>query len=187
MDIDDPKQVVLQLGAIMKKYRKEKKLSLEELSELAGVSKLTLGNIERGETNPTLGMLWKISKGLSIPLMALFSTKSSVNISQAGVGLKIPGDQPTCVFEPIFQNTSDEMEMFRAYIQPNSSYQTEKHHPNTVEFTTVMTGAVSIKVNETLYTLNQYDSISFRADSTHSYINNANDVAVLHILLKYNL
>ncbi|MFD1204341.1 MULTISPECIES: helix-turn-helix transcriptional regulator [Sporosarcina] len=58
LETDDPKQIVLQVGAVLKKLRKEKRLSLEDLSELSGVSKLTLGNIERGETNPTVAMLW---------------------------------------------------------------------------------------------------------------------------------
>lgn len=47
------------MGAALKKYRKEKNISLDDLAELTGVSKLTLGNIERGETNPTLTIIWK--------------------------------------------------------------------------------------------------------------------------------
>ncbi|MFJ8064497.1 helix-turn-helix domain-containing protein [Psychrobacillus sp. NPDC096426] len=187
MEMDDPKQVVLQVGTALRKLRKEKQLSLEDLSEITGVSKLTLGNIERGETNPTLGMLWKISKGLSIPLMALFATESNVNLSRAGKGLRIAGDQKTWIVEPIFQNASNEIEMCRAYLQPNSTYHPEKHHHNTTEIVTVMTGAITINVNEESYKLNQFDSISFRADGTHSYINNSNDVVVLHILLKYGI
>nr|WP_144510211.1 XRE family transcriptional regulator [Bacillus sp. FJAT-22090] len=185
--MDDSKQVVLQVGTALKKVRKEKQLSLEDLAGITGVSKLTLGNIERGETNPTLGMLWKISKGLSIPLLALFSEESNVSLSRAGEGLRITGDQKTWSVEPIFQHASNDTEMCRAYLQPNCTYQPEEHHHNTTEIVTVMTGAVTIKVNEETYLLNQYDSISFRADGTHAYINNTNDVAVLHILLKYGV
>jgi len=184
---DDPKQVVLQVGAVLKKLRKEKQLSLEDLSEISGVSKLTLGNIERGETNPTIGMLWRISKSLSIPLMALFSPENNVNLSRAGKGLRIAGDGEKWVIEPIFQNANNEMEMYRAYLQPNSSYYPEKHHQNTTELTTVMSGTISINVNNESYTLNQYDSISFPADGKHSYINHSNDVVVLHIILKYGV
>lgn len=186
-ETDDQKQVVLQVGTVLKKLRKQRNLSLKDLSELSGVSKLTLGNIERGETNPTVGMLWKISKSLSIPLMALFSTESSVNLSRAGEGLKIAGDEKNWVIEPIFQNVNHQIEMYRAYLQPNSSYFPEKHHHNTTESATVMTGTISIHVNNESYTLNQYDSISFFADCTHSYTNHSDDVAVLHIVLKYRV
>lgn len=187
LETDDPKQVVLQVGAVLKKLRKEKHLSLEDLSELSGVSKLTLGNIERGETNPTIGMLWKISKSLSIPIMALFSTENIVNLSRAGKGLRIAGDNKNWVIEPIFQNASNQIETYRAYLQPNSSYYPEKHHHNTTEIATVMSGTISINVNNESYTLNQYDSISFCADDTHSYTNHSKDVAVLHLILKYGV
>ncbi len=185
MGTDDHKQVVLQVGTVLKKLRKERQLSLEDLSKISGVSKLTLGNIERGETNPTLGMLWKISKSLSVPLMELFATNNSVNLSRAGQGLSISGEEKNWLIEPIFQNVSNDTEMFRAYLQPNSSYYPEKHHPNTTELATVMSGKITINVNNESYILNEYDSISFRADGTHSYINNSHDVVVLHIILKY--
>jgi transcriptional regulator with XRE-family HTH domain len=186
MEADDSKQVVLQVGGILKKIRKDKSLSLEELSSLSGVSKLTLGNIERGETNPTLGMLWKISKSLSIPLMALFSSPNTVSLSRAGEGLQIAGDNDNWTIEPIFQNSSHDTEMCRAYLQPNSSYYPEDHHQKTTETTTVMSGAITIIVNDEAFHLNQYDSIRFPADSKHAYINHSNDVVVLHIILKYD-
>lgn len=186
--IDDQKQVVLLIGGKLKKLRKEKNLSLEDLSKLSGVSKLTLGNIERGDTNPTIGMLWKISKGLSIPLMTLFtSEENTVNLSRTGKGVRISGEEKNWAIEPIFQNLNNEMEMYRAYLQPNSTYFPEKHHQNSTEFATVMSGTVSIRVNEKSYILNQYDSISFLADSIHSYTNDSNEVAVLHIILKYGV
>ncbi|MBD8077301.1 helix-turn-helix domain-containing protein [Bacillus cereus] len=187
LEIDDPKRVVLQIGAVLKKLRKEKRLSLEDLSELSGVSKLTLGNIERGETNPTIGMLWKISKSLSIPLMALFSTENNVNLSRAGEGLRIVGDGNNWAIEPVFQNKNNDMEIYRAYLQPNSTYYPEKHHHNTTELATIMSGTITINVNNESYILNQHDSISFSTDGTHSYANHTNDVVVLHIILKYEI
>ncbi|HEO8421976.1 helix-turn-helix domain-containing protein [Niallia sp. FSL W8-0635] len=187
LEKDDSKQVVIQVGTVLKKLRKERRLSLENLSEISGVSKLTLGNIERGETNPTIGVLWKISKSLSIPLMALFSSGNSVTVSRAGSGLRISGAGGNWAVEPIFQNPNDGMEMYRAYLQPNSSYHSEKHHHNTTELATVMSGTITINVNNKSYTLNEYDSISFDANGMHSYINNTDKVVVLHILLKYGI
>lgn len=187
LEADDQRQVVLQVGTVLKKLRKERRLSLEDLSEFSGVSKLTLGNIERGETNPTIGMLWKISNSLSIPIMALFSSESNVNLSRAGEGLRIVGDENNWAIEPIFQNVNNNIEMYRAYLQPNSTYHPEKHHQNTTELTTVMSGTLTITVNNETFTLNQYDSISFSTNGTHSYANHTNDGVVLHIILKYGI
>jgi len=186
MEIDDPKQVVLQVGSVLKKLRKDKGMSLEELAQVTGVSKLTLGNIERGDTNPTIGMLWKISNSLSVPLMALFSDSSDVQVSRAGEGLRIAGDDDAWVIEPIFRQSHQDIEMCRAYLQPNSTYYPEKHHPHTTEVVTVMSGQVEIHVNDESYRLSAFDSISFRADDTHSYTNPSDELAVLHIILRYN-
>ncbi|MNO34256.1 HTH-type transcriptional regulator SinR [compost metagenome] len=187
MEVDDSKQIILQVGAALKKFRKEKNMSLEELAELTGVSKLTLGNIERGETNPTIAIIWRISKGLSLPFMALFKSEDPVCLYRAGEGLRFTSDQKNWVVEPIFKNASYDIEMYRAYLQPNSSYYPEGHHINSTEIATVMTGAIEIHVNGEVYVLNQYDSISFRADSPHSYTNHTDSEAVLHISLKYGM
>ncbi|WP_283657915.1 helix-turn-helix transcriptional regulator [Paenibacillus sp. RC343] len=91
--IDESKQIVLQIGGVLKKYRKEKNMSLDDLAELTGVSKLTLGNIERGDTNPTLAIIWKISKGISLPLLALLKSEDPVSLYRAGEGLRFSNDQ----------------------------------------------------------------------------------------------
>lgn len=182
-EIDESKQIVLQIGSALKKYRKEKNMTLDDLSEVTGVSKLTLGNIERGETNPTLAMIWKISKGISLPLLALFKSEKPVSLYRAGEGLRFSNDEKNWIIEPVFK--SNDIEMCRAYLQPNSSYYPEGHHVNTTEIATVMTGSIEIQVNGEIYTLNQYDTISFRADYPHSYTNHMNSETVLHISLKY--
>lgn len=187
MEADNPKRLVLQVGAALKRIRKDRKLSLEELANITGVSKLTLGNIERGGTNPTLGVLWKVSKALDIPLMALFENNGKVAISRAETGLRIAGEQKNWVIEPIFHNTEGGMEMCRAYLQPNSSYHPEAHHTNSTEMVTVMNGTISIEVDGAKHRLNQYDSISFPADQKHSYENDTDEVAILHTILKYTV
>ncbi|OXM86282.1 helix-turn-helix domain-containing protein [Paenibacillus rigui] len=183
-EINESKEIVLQIGVALKKFRKEKSMSLDDLSELTGVSKLTLGNIERGETNPTLGIIWKISKGISLPILALFKSEDSASLYRAGEGLRFSNDQKNWIIEPVFK--SNDIEMCRAYLQPNSTYQPEGHHVNTTEIATVMTGSIEIQVNGEVFTLNQYDTISFRADCPHSYTNHTDSETVLHISLKYD-
>ena len=51
----------------IKRLREEKKLSMDELAKLSGVSKSMLGQIERGESNPTISTIGKIVEGLRIP------------------------------------------------------------------------------------------------------------------------
>lgn len=51
--------------------REKQKLSMEALSKLSGVSKSMLAQIERGDGNPTISTLWKISNGMKVPFDAL--------------------------------------------------------------------------------------------------------------------
>ena len=55
----------------IKRIRKSKKLSMERLAEQAGVSRSMLGQIERGEANPSVGILGKIAAALKVPAEVL--------------------------------------------------------------------------------------------------------------------
>ncbi len=55
----------------VKRLRKERQLTLNELSDSSGVSTSMLGGIERGDTNPTITILDKIAYGFKIPLSKL--------------------------------------------------------------------------------------------------------------------
>lgn len=61
----------------LKQFRKERNLSLEKLSQLTGVSRAMLNQIEKGISNPTISTLWKISNGLHIPLSTLLKADES--------------------------------------------------------------------------------------------------------------
>ncbi|MBP2283065.1 DNA-binding XRE family transcriptional regulator [Flavobacterium sp. CG_23.5] len=51
----------------------KKPISQEELGLIANVTKKTIGEIERGETNPKLETLLMICKGLNVTIKELFN------------------------------------------------------------------------------------------------------------------
>ena len=55
----------------VKTLREKSNLSMDQLVRLSGVSKSMLAQIEKGEANPTISTLWKISNGLKVPFDAL--------------------------------------------------------------------------------------------------------------------
>ena len=55
----------------IKRLREDLKLCMDELARVSGVSKSMLAQIERGEGNPTISTLWKISNGMNVPFDAL--------------------------------------------------------------------------------------------------------------------
>lgn len=57
------------IGERVKKLRLEKKMSLSELAEQAGVAKSYLSSLERNlQTNPSIQFLEKISAVLNVPI-----------------------------------------------------------------------------------------------------------------------
>lgn len=60
------------LGLILKGRRKEKGLSLSELSAMSGVHTSYLGRIERGERHPSGRILRKLAKPLGVGEVQLF-------------------------------------------------------------------------------------------------------------------
>lgn len=66
------------LGDTIRKWRKARKFTRNELSELCGISSKHLGNIELGGTNPTFELLFSIVRELRIPSDCIFYPEMSV-------------------------------------------------------------------------------------------------------------
>lgn len=57
---------------LLNKVRKEKKISLERLSRISGISKTHLSDIERNLKMPSLLVMIKISKALKVSITDLY-------------------------------------------------------------------------------------------------------------------
>ena len=51
----------------LKQLRTERSLTLGQLAKESGVSKAILSDMEKGESNPTINTIIKVSKGLNVP------------------------------------------------------------------------------------------------------------------------
>ncbi len=60
---------------LLKQIREERRISLEELAKLSGISKSHLSYIERQEKEPTLTILVKIAKALNIDIKDLYKVE----------------------------------------------------------------------------------------------------------------
>ena len=64
-------------GGNLKYYRKEKKLSQEQLSENVNITVKHLSEIERGIVFASANLMEKLAKNLDIPIFAFFLTDNS--------------------------------------------------------------------------------------------------------------
>jgi transcriptional regulator with XRE-family HTH domain len=173
------------IGINLRQFRVNKGISIDVLAKQVGVSKLTLLNIERGEANPTLSVIWKIANGLKIPITALLSIESDVSISRKKDGMKLISSNDVFIVEPLFR-CHGLIELYRGYLQPRGEYLSDAHQPGVMEFVTVMSGQLTVEVDGETHHLDDYDSIRFKGDRPHKYANPSSALTMLHFIISYN-
>ncbi len=118
MKEEDPLKLSKKLGTVLKKRRKERGIGLQELADMSSVSKLTLINIEKGEANPSLSIMWKLANSLQIPISSLLEEEKSITISRSGKGYQMLSANEACTLETAFHTShSGKIEMHRAFFK----------------------------------------------------------------------
>lgn len=169
----------------IRRLREENKLSMDELSKLSGVSKSMLAQIERGEGNPTISTLWKLSNGMKVPFDALtVRPKSPYEIVKTSELQPLLEDGGKVKNYSIFPD--DENRRFAVYyleLDVGSYWESEPHLKGTTEFITIFSGCIEISTNGQRFSISKGESIRFKADSVHSYRNTGNETVILHMIL----
>nr|CAB3502892.1 unnamed protein product [Digitaria exilis] len=76
----DIAQISLALATRIRNWRKEKKLSLDELSRRASVSKGMLVEIEKGAANPSIAILCKLAAALGVSVADIVNVSSEPRV-----------------------------------------------------------------------------------------------------------
>jgi len=171
----------------LKKLREEKRLSLDKVSQMTGVSKSMLGQIERGESNPTIATMWKIANGLKVSFTyflnqiendVLIITEKEISAIE-----ECNGKYRAYPFFPY--EDERRFEMYKIEVEKGCYLKAEPHGEKTCEFITVFDGELTITVGEDEYTVKAGDSIKFRADKPHSYNNSGNELLRASMVIYY--
>jgi len=176
------------LAQNLKQLREQRKLSLDKVAEMSGISKTMLGQIERGESNPSIGTVWKIANGLKISFTALIHEPKSDTTVVTGNDIQVlMEDEGRVRIYPHFPfEEGRRFEIYMMEMDPQSALNAEPHIEGTEEFITVFEGEVTIRVGMEEYTLNQGESIRFRADKPHAYVNSGVEGTRLNLVIHYS-
>ena len=172
----------------IKDARERKKLTLDGAAKLTGVSRSMLAQIEKGDVNPTISVLWKIANAYKVSFTSLTENKNeTVSVHYHKDMKPLKEDDGRYLNYPIF--SFDEKTLFETYrivIEKNGFLDAQPHLKGADEYITVFAGAVKITVSEQEYELNKGDSIRFLADVHHQYQNIGDEVAELSMIIYYN-
>nr|WP_170566436.1 helix-turn-helix transcriptional regulator [Ruegeria atlantica] len=94
------------LGRSIRRLRKERGLNQAQLSELAGISAVTISQIENGLTNPAIGTVEMLAKALSTSVPALYLSRT---------------DQPRRTDEALINTVSKNIDARRTYLGLSSA------------------------------------------------------------------
>ncbi|WP_326717502.1 helix-turn-helix domain-containing protein [Vagococcus jeotgali] len=178
------KELVDDIGKSLRTIRKTRRLTMGQLAELSDVSAITISNIENGRSNPTIHVLWKLSKALDVTLTKLIGFSN--NISEAsGQSMTRPISNLDTGWQvqPVFQD--DNMEVYRVCLKKESINREAEQSKETMEILTVMKGHVTLEVGSRQYEVGEYETIHFDSGLPHTYINSSSEDVLMNIVIKY--
>jgi len=175
------------IGENLKRIRAEKGLSLDAVAKLSGVSKSMLGQIERGEVNPTISTIWRIANGLKISFTALvMRAQDDSEVVTRGQLEPLVEDGGKCRNYPVFPFDAERgFETYAIEIDSGGYLQAEPHTMGTQEYLTLHCGELAIRIAEEEHLLKRGDSIRFKADVPHSYHNPSTEMTSMSMVIQY--
>lgn len=177
----------LNIGKCLKNVRQNRELSLDEAAEMTGVSKPMLGQIERGQSTPTITTLWKIATGLKVPLSSfLQEEKTKYSVVTISKQNEISAEEDAMRAYTLFPY--DPIRNFEAfYIEFDAGciHTSDKHNDNVEETVYVISGRLDMVINSEKVSLSEKQAIRFSANVTHSYQNNYDELCCIYNTIFY--
>ena len=171
----------------LKRLRAEKGLSLDAVAKLSGVSKSMLGQIERGEVNPSVSTMWRIANGLKVSFTVLMTRPQ--NETQV---------VPKADMEPLLEDAGKVrnytvfpfdaergLEIYFVEWDAGAYLRADAHPAGTLEYITLHNGRLAVRVGDDEYMLASGDSIRFKADQPHAYHNAGTETATMSMVIHY--
>ncbi|MGG1401181.1 XRE family transcriptional regulator [Bacillus salipaludis] len=176
-----------QIGQRLRYFRQQRKLTLDELADLTGVSKPMLGQIERGASNPTVSILWKIAAGLQIPFASFLARNPSVKMIRMADQPFFKEDNDLYEVYNTFASPGIPIESYRARLHPGCNHYTEPNGIGAIKSITVHSGTFSITIgDEDQYSLDQGDSVSFSTDVYQIFENRDKEICEISVVIYYS-
>jgi len=176
------------VGRNLRRFRSERALSLEALSKAFSVSRAMLGQVELGQSTPTINVVWKIARALDVPFSALISEQSTPGtwILPRAKARVLASSDGAFVSRALFpMDRPRNVEFYELRLAPRGVAPSEAHAKGTAECLIVLTGILRLHVADQVHELAAGDSVYFEADVPHAYENPGRTEARYHNVILY--
>jgi transcriptional regulator with XRE-family HTH domain len=179
------------VGANLRRLRVKRGLSLERLATASSVSRAMLGQIELGQSTPTINVLWKIARALDVPFSTLLSDRQHANEavllerSRAKILTSADGSFSSRALFPFDERRR--VEFYELRLGPSGVERADAHPAGTTENLVVTQGRLDLRVGGSRFTVAQGDAVHFVADVPHEYRNPGTEQTVMYLVMSYAL
>ncbi len=166
----------------IKRLRRQKSLSLEELAQMSGVSRSMLSQIERDATNPTVATLWRITSALGISIDEVLGTKTHGVDVEVVPGHALPligsadGLMRMRVLGPL--STAGTHEWYELSAQAGARLESKPHGAGTREHLFVTQGELTVSSGEVRRVVRAGELARYNADVPHTISNSGREPAL---------
>lgn len=174
--MSEPREVNEAIGARVRQHRNGRGWTLDELAGRSRVSRRQLVTIERGDGNPSISTLLRLSDALGIGLPAL------VDLEQPSVSTITPAGQAPVLWTgphggqaSLLAGTEppDVVELWDWTLHPGEQHRSEAHTPGTRELLHIIEGHIELTIEEHTHRIDTGDAATFHGDIPHGYANPA--------------
>ena len=166
------------VGGRLREARQGRGMTLDDVARAAGLTKSFVSAVERGETSPSIGSLYRICEVLGVTVASLFQTvpapESNV-VRRADVrGVSFGGEGvENLVLSPRSERRAQVIE---THIAPGGSPGPEPwSHSGDLIIATVLEGALEFRFEDHTSVLHAGDTISYSPAEPHSWGNPDDD------------
>lgn len=189
----NPSDLAPVVGGNLRRLRLRRGLSLEKLAQRSGVSRAMLGQVELGQSAPTINVLWKIARALDVTFATLIQAREAggttvLRKAQAKVLSSQGGAFSSRALFPF--DGPRRAEFYELNLAVSATEAADAHAPGTVENLVVVEGQLEIVIERAAgqpetHRLESGDAVVFEADVPHSYVNVGSTSCVMYLVMTY--
>lgn len=180
------------VGVALAALRQRRGQSLDELSRQAGVSKSMLSQIERGQANPTVAVVWRLATALGVPLGELLGEEKvsapllATVAAHATPLLTSPdGKCRLRILGPI--ELAGRFEWYQLTVQPGGTLASAAHEPGSREHLTLQSGTLEVSAGAETSRLRHGETARYAVDVAHRIHNPGKTVAQALLVVLHNV
>ena len=160
------------VGTRIRSVRGQRKLTQQQLADLAGIPRATLATVERDDANPSLSVVFKIAEALGMAVDDLVeSTRRRVLRIPSGEMRRVASGDGAYRAVTVSPPGRFHITQLLFTLDPGGQYVGKPHPPGSEEYLHVLAGEIDLEIGGEATRLKGGDSACFHGNVRHVYRN----------------